>query len=316
MNEFGKTPGLEWFKLYSGKVTENDDSTHEDGRKLCRIRVRVPVIFEGIEDDALPWCIPFTDYSIGESADWGKGSIPPKDSKVLIAFQGGSLYHPVYMSHHVDEQVFLEEMIENYPHRRVALLPNKFLAVVDTKSNDVFIRNPGRMSIYIIGNADLTVTGNLTEKVMGNRHVFVQGSSIEHIEGDRIVHVNGNEQHVVEQGRSDTVYQNEQRLVGGTGSTHVNGNSIHVTGMQRFVASGSDNMEVYAGSSGRWVGGNDGLYSSGNQIRMGMTIHDNTLGVTPGSPTAPPPPTPPDRPQKPVILEWNGVRWEQPKDTN
>lgn len=316
MNEFGKTPGLEWFKLYSGVVVENDDSKSEDGRKLCRIKVRVPVIFDGIEDDHLPWCIPFTDYSKGEHADWGHTGVPPIDSKVCIAFQGGSLYHPVYTSHHVDEQVTLEEMNENYPFRTVHLLPNKFLAIVDTKTNEVFLRNPGRMSIYIMGDAEIIVKGNMTEKIMGNRTTYVEGDSIDHVVGNRTTYTEGSELQMVDGSQRINVEGGSLQVVADNLAVHVGASHLLEVGNDSMHTTGGDNIEVYSGSSGKWVGGNSGDYAAGMQILVGSTIHENPPSGFPNSPQAPRAPSAPQKPTKPVILEWNGVRWDQPKDTN
>lgn len=298
MDEFGKrTPGLEWFKLYSGVVVD-DDTNHEDGRHLCRIRVRIPTIFDGIEDDQLPWCIPFTDYSRGEHKNWGYGSVPPKDSKVLVAFQDGSVYHPVYMSHPIDDKVVLEELEENYPARQVLLLQNKFLCVIDTKSNEVFIRNPGRMSMYVVGDLDLTVKGDVSEKIMGNRNVSVAGDSIEHVKGDRTVFVEGDsvvitkgDRKVHDEGdylaitRGDTKIHREgdvQDVTKGDTLIYNEGNTESVTKGDRRVHIKGDSQDVVKGDRKTFTKGAYGNVSYGTRLVMAggrnVEIYESSSG--------------------------------------
>jgi hypothetical protein len=254
IGDLGRPPGLDWFRLYEAVVVDN-----EDPRKLCRLRVRVKKFFDDISDEYLPWAGPFTDYSVGEHADWGVVNIPAKDSKVLVAFQNGSVHHPIYMGYLVDEKTQMYEMLENYPNRRVHLMPDKSMVLIDSTTNEVMIRSMGDLHLYVMGNIDLTVNGNLTERVLGDRELYVEGKNTEHIVGDNL------------------------RVVDG------------------------DNTAHYKQNSSQHVDGNNGDYATGSNVRTGKPISNN-----PGAGA----PKPPKDPKKPQVVEWKGVRWDQPKDKN
>jgi hypothetical protein len=210
MPTFNEAPGLEWFKLYEATVIDNNDTNSSDGRQLCRIKARVATIMDQITDEFLPWAIPFTDYSIGESNEQGKGDIPIIGAKVLIAFQGGSLNHPVYMGYCVDEKTQLFEMLYNYPNRSVFLRKNHFLMILDAVTNEMMIRQVGDLHLYVTGSVDLTVAGDLTEKVMGNRTLYVDGDNTEVVRGNSTKYVGKD--------LSETIKANSNSLVGGSQS--------------------------------------------------------------------------------------------------
>lgn len=292
IGNLGNSPGLEWFKLYAAVVVDNDDPM-----RLCRVKARIQTIMDDIPDEHLPWAVPFTDYSVGEHADYGVVKIPPKEAKVMMAFQDGSIHHPVYMGYLVDEKTQLFEMLHNYPDRNVLMWPNKCMVIVDTKSNEIMFRSMGDMHVYVTGNVDLTVKGNLTERVTGDRHLHVGGNNIEHIKGTDLKVVEGD----------DTT------ILTGNSSTFVSKDYTHtVEGeSQRTVA--KDNTEAYAKDSKRIVGGNDWLHAGGRQTRTGSPISDNPGS---GGPSMIDALVAPEIPPKPKVKEWEGVRWEQPKDEN
>lgn len=290
-------PGIEWFKLYSGMVVQNDDSNSLDKRKLARIQVRVPIIMDGIEDEHLPWAIPMMDYSMGESSDWGKFDVPAIGSKVCVAFQQGSILHPVYLSHHVDEVTVLEEADTHYPKRKVILLPNKLLLVIDTENNELLVRNPGRMSILIQGDADLTVTGNLKEVIHGNRHTVVRGDSIDHVKGNRLT----------------VTDKDAAELVTGNKSVLTKGNLLEETSGQSGYVFHANVVYKYDADSSQYVGGNFMNLAKGTNLRFGSTVHDNPAAevTVPNIPAITL-----EGPKEPQVDKWEGVRWDTPDKVN
>lgn len=196
--------GLDKNKEYEAEVVQNNDKEkHEDKKALGRIQIKVAEIFEGIKDEHLPWAIPKHSSADGTGKDCGYFSSPKVGNKVLVKFQDGSAQHPIYSGGVTNENTTLEEALPNYPDRKVHKLKNNALVIIDTKSNAVYIRNPGNTNIFILGDANLTVNGNLHEEVRGDRYLEVKGNSVENISGNRYVKVGGKDDHVV----SGTVYR-------------------------------------------------------------------------------------------------------------
>lgn len=184
--------GLSKDKEYEGVVVNNNDYAY-DKRRLGRVQIRVAGIFDGIPDEHLPWAITKHGSSDGASENSGKFSVPAIGSKVLVRFQNGSASHPIYSAYVMDEKTFLKEAEVNYPNRDVTKLKNGCLVIVDKQTNEIFIRNPGAANIYIQGDVNLTVTGNLLEEVKGDKTLNVAGNYIEKIGGNHLAQIQGQE---------------------------------------------------------------------------------------------------------------------------
>jgi hypothetical protein len=87
--------GIDKNTLHQGEVVDN-----KDPRRLCRARVKIPTILEGIPDDCLPWAMPlfssFDNIVTGEDRS-GIGMVPRVGSKVLVQFLNGDVYCPVML---------------------------------------------------------------------------------------------------------------------------------------------------------------------------------------------------------------------------
>lgn len=236
--------GIDPTMLYKGVVVDNNDS-----RKLCRVRVRVTGFFDGIKDGDLPWAVPSFGSAQGAKSEgntWsGLAHVPPKGHVVGLRFPLGDPHKPQWCAYHVDEEIALEPMKKNYPHRVVVHLANGFYMIVDTKTNELFINNPGDMNMtvlgdvnqYIVGNQNLVVTnsksdidgyllnapdlvlskisgkserkirfpGLLSKSSAGNQHTTVSGDQTVLIKGNRKVVVQGNDVLEVKRSRSTKV---------------------------------------------------------------------------------------------------------------
>lgn len=236
--------GLTREHLYEAVVVHNDDST-TDLPHNCRIQARVPILFDGIPDDLLPWAIPIFAHYDGASDKSGVAFIPKIGSKVLLKFQDGSDDSPIWMGYPVDKKTQMKEMEHNYPDRVITMrLQNNAITLYDTKTNELFIRNPGDLKVYIGGNVELTVTGNVKEVIKGNKEVYVEGDLTESVKG-KITRING--------GDSST-------SVGGKASVAVGGDWKHSTG-------GESSIQV-----------------SGTQVNNAAQMNDQVGGPSPDSP--------------------------------
>jgi hypothetical protein len=185
--ELKNPQGLSDKKEYKGIVVDNNDP-----EQLGRIRARIDEFFNGYEDSMLPWAIPDWYHPDGASSSSGMCVIPKIGSAVKITFQEGKKTHPIYGGYHVDRTTVIEEAKYNYPNRAVlAKFQNGAIAVLDTKDNIMFLRDPGDLRICIVGNVNLEVYGNVDEVFHGDIHRLIEGSLHETVSGSRVVSVNG-----------------------------------------------------------------------------------------------------------------------------
>ena len=206
-----QNPGLSQTQLYKAIVVENNDP-----EKHGKIKARVSKIFDGIEDGKLPWAIPTFGHVDGATKDSGIICIPKIGSTVLLHFQNGSPFHPIYSGYTVDEKTKLEEANTNYPDRAVIRFQNGLIVVIDTKCNEVFIRNPGDVHALVEGNLDLTILGNFTTRVSGN---FEQT-----VNQNRTVRTGQNSIDIVTDDRTELTGGSQQNFIKGTSGHYVSGN--------------------------------------------------------------------------------------------
>lgn len=179
-----KQQGLLESRKYAGFVVDNNDP-----KGLCRIKVRVPVVFDGIKNEDLPWAIPHFNHVDGASNISGVQFVPKNNSKVWVIFQENSPTKPVWIGYHVDETTKLQEMEFNYPDRLVVRFQNKALVCLDTKANVAHIRWPGTLKLYIYGNVETEIIGNVEEHIHGNVNRLVDGNLTERVKGSKSCYV-------------------------------------------------------------------------------------------------------------------------------
>jgi Type VI secretion system/phage-baseplate injector OB domain len=143
--------GLSKDRTYVGIVVDNNDP-----RKLDRIQVKVPELFEGIEDAHLPWAIPTNNKDATSKS--GVCDIPPVGAKVRLKFQKGSIDHPEYFDYLVDEGCILEEKLENYPFKKVRKFNNGTYIVLDTQTNEIYLYHKGGNVVLDIVDANVELT--------------------------------------------------------------------------------------------------------------------------------------------------------------
>jgi hypothetical protein len=297
-SDMTKAQGLSKTAPYEAIVVANDDTKHEDKRMLGRVQFRIPKIYDSIEDKLLPWAIPqYGSHPDGASSESGYFAVPKVGSKVLVYFQDGSPLHPKYAPYTVDASTALKEREHNYPNRVVHLFKNTALLMVDTQSNEMFIRNPGNLNIFIQGNVNMRVDGNVLEKIQGNRITHVKGNVTEVVDGNKTLYLQGD--------YSETIKGKHDQFVDGT--------FLEKIGSSRQLFVGSSSSEKVGSSRGVYVGGDDTHNVSGHIIRIGARIDDNPGGGGGSGGNAP---DAPSKPQLPNIPYWPVVRGKKPDTTD
>ena len=87
---------IEVGRYYVAEVVENNDlKHHKDKTPLGRVRYRIPKLFEGIDDELLPWAMPrFSRFKGGKNN--GAFSVPAKNTKIFVVFETPDLFHAYY----------------------------------------------------------------------------------------------------------------------------------------------------------------------------------------------------------------------------
>lgn len=332
LHDMKGSPGLQAIQVYEAEVVDNNDP-----KKLCRIRARVAEMFEGISDDELPWAIPSFSHVDGATDTSGIQFVPKKKSKIFITFQGGNPLFPIWHNYHVDEKTKLQEMEYNYPDRAVVRFQNKALLVMDTKDNELMIRNPGTLKVYIEGNVELEIKGNLeekihgnvTRKILGNLSESIVGNCTRKIEGNLDDSLVGNYTHSVVGTLNETItgaskfsFSTLDVTISGTKKESIAGAYSCTASAYNGVFSGAYQLQTSAfnASLGSGTVGAGQLTLAGSQTTivgaggltfMGSAINFQkggsvpTVSVTADSPSSP---TSPSVPADPTLTEWKGIR--------
>ena len=79
---------MEYLGKYRGTVVNP-----RDPNQLGRVKVKVPVVHENLNDSQLPWAMPCTPYA---GKDIGFFMIPPKDANVWVEFEAGEPDRPIW----------------------------------------------------------------------------------------------------------------------------------------------------------------------------------------------------------------------------
>lgn len=155
--------GLDPTTPHKAIVVDNNDPD-----KLFRIKARIPILQDAIEDDDLPWLIPednihprgLTGGVLGHTASvWGT---PKRGSWVSVYYRHNGDPHNGSYSVRVpfDKETVAEEFEVNYPDRLGYVLPSGMYFVVDERTKEVFVNFPGDYHMTVFGDVFQTVVGN------------------------------------------------------------------------------------------------------------------------------------------------------------
>ena len=280
--------GLDPMKLYEALVVNNNDNeSHPDKMMMGRIQARIAIIFDGIPDADLPWAVPQWAHNDGAHALSGFFSVPKVGSKVFLRFQQGKASFPVYMGYHSDVVTQQEEIKHNYPDRAMIRFQNKAMLIVDTKSNAMYLRNPGNMRIFIDGNVEMQINGSVDEVVHGDVRRVIKGNLDEFIHGNVHREIDGTLDETIVKDVKRTMKANLDEEVTSNRQYHTGGNQeAGIDGHLRQYSGGASNYEA-----------------GGNMVIEAPMIYEN-CGMGQGKPAAPKVPVIP----VPVIFhKWPGV---------
>jgi len=279
---------------------------NQDPMQSGRCQIRVMSVYDGVDDDCLPWaeyCDPFMQGQQGS----GGFMVPDNETRVWVFFENGDHMQPVYFGgapSMVDGPASKNQVVGDtarfgvkYTKNRVINTPGGHLVELDDTPGDTRVRvvhksgtqtimyENGDMTEYVVGNykrivqgnseeyvegdSFKNITGSETEVIQGKREQFITGDSKVAISGNQEEILAGNKNNVINGNSEETVIGNKTSAVNGTSDSSVTGNKTDVTGGTALIASG----------------GGLGLQSNGEVNISGSAVHLNSSPPNVPSPT-------------------------------
>jgi len=159
---------------FIGKVVDNNDP-----KKLKRVRVTIPKIFDGYAQSDLPWAIPNANGGQGAQVGINDMCVPSIGSLIYIIFQQGKTQYPMYSGTLTAESGLVPELEVNYPTRRGFKTASGLLVFDDatTKELQILHSSGSKYDFDASGNLTVTIHNNLVENVSGTCNITVTGSA-------------------------------------------------------------------------------------------------------------------------------------------
>ena len=178
-------------QLFMARVVDNMDPD-----KKQRIRVAIPHVLEGAKEE-LPWLLPLQSTPFGGvTNNTGVMRVPHVGSDVVVFFQEGNLMYGMLMGTTTAQSQDLGVLLENYPKRYGFLDPAGNHFYIDTtegavttefrhKSGTIVtVDNDGNLSIEVVKDVTMAVTGNVSQSIKGNLDQSVKGEVFQDVQGD------------------------------------------------------------------------------------------------------------------------------------
>ncbi len=234
--------GIDPKMIYAAVVVDN-----KDPRSACRVRVRIKDIHsDAIPDRVLPWALPISqEYATNGDTEErsGKVDIPHIGAKVGVQFRNGDQHKPMLAPYPGDKKTILPEAQTNYPDRKVLRYKNGFYAIVDTKTNEFLVTNPGDFHFVILGDCSQTIVGSHTQIVTsskGDTPGYLLNASDTKINsimaksaggvsagaGNQKLLIKGNQEVIIEGNRTVTVKGSDNLRVNGSRNEKIDGEHI------------------------------------------------------------------------------------------
>lgn len=159
-----------------GFVVANDDSKHPDGRKLQRVKIRVPVLDRNTPDEDLPWVIQQAAPDAGGNAGDGMGrvNVPSVNSKLWVHFESEDPHSRFYSTAPATDDVMDgNELLNNdYPHTYGSIDQTGTMIAMNTAENT-------RSVTHVSGANDTTMgDGSRVVYSPGNIYLVAEGEII------------------------------------------------------------------------------------------------------------------------------------------
>jgi len=160
--------------IWLGTVVDNNDP-----KRLGRVKVSIPGLWDGIETDDLPWCSPINPYGLGGSSNCSWFSVPEVGSEVLVCFPYKDPHFPFYFGYFQTSKTHQTKFDADYPNSYGWVDSKGNYLLVDKSSGQVTVNHFSGTTITIdsSGNVSIQIVGNDTVNISGDCSLTVQGSA-------------------------------------------------------------------------------------------------------------------------------------------
>lgn len=166
----------------------------EDPDKLERVQVRIPELYDGVQDSDLPWARPKRFSIMGNTSASGVFGVPTLYSWVVVELDNGDPNLPKYSSAPTVMGALKTLMSTNYPYRYGFGDENNNYFLVDRKTNDIILNHKSGTQITVDGNGNVSVsTGSENTSISSNKvTITTQGDTDINASGSVNVTANSN----------------------------------------------------------------------------------------------------------------------------
>lgn len=121
-----------------GVIIDNDDPL-----KMLRCKIRVFGLYDGLEDEHLPWAFPAASLCFSSSSGgFGSFSTPKKNTIVKVRFNNGDKYAPEYFAIQNINETLRNELSEDYENAHVICFDeDEELRILYTKGNGILLKH-------------------------------------------------------------------------------------------------------------------------------------------------------------------------------
>lgn len=240
LNDLVARKGLDPFCPYEGIVVDNNDPF-----QIQQVRVRIPIIFDELQDHELPWMRPTITHPEGlkggeDPGRTGAQCIPARGAKVNVYFPTRSIYEGEYTTKvRMTKKDVMPEFIRNYPMRKGVTFENGMQYIHDKKTNETFLILPGDSYVTMFGDVHQTVIGNhqlIVTDTVGDIPEYIKGDpafTADNLNPDPKTRVAfkgllggkaGNQHTIVKGNRTVEVYGSQKEIIHGDHTSEVKGN--------------------------------------------------------------------------------------------
>ncbi len=184
---------------YFGFVIANDDSTHPDGRKIQRVKVRIPQKHRNIPDEDIPWSLPDANQSVNNGGGGtGAVNVPPVGTKVFVRMEDNDPHNPRYSGSPTTSDVTEENELlqDDYPHTRgfVDHAGNRW--DINAEKNTVNFTHKSGATMYIDANGSISASAAHDLNISGQGDINVAAKGKINMNGAGGVFVDGQQIHL------------------------------------------------------------------------------------------------------------------------
>lgn len=158
-----------------------------DPDELERVKVRIPLVFDDILDDAdLPWALPKKQRAQGATATVGSFGVPVVGTDVIVEFDAGERYSPLYSGSVITAGDLTKIAGTTYGATYGMQDAAGNILYVDTATNIAEFRHTSGTYIKVLANGAVTmvVDQNFTQTINGNVTQSITGNVVENVTGN------------------------------------------------------------------------------------------------------------------------------------